>query len=362
MGGAEIVAFNIAEFCNKPSQKFEFVIVELHKTQDEYSRNKKKELESKKIPFISLGPKSKNISLLVDHFVLAYHVLKQKPDIIHSHTDLPDLVVSNTKRLFTFFHWKFPRIVRTIHNTMLWPSHDFLGKYVEKSFEEDWIAGVSEQSLMAYEELRNKYGMEISVHRRVIYNGCNMPEISEHPFKINSDKINIAFCGRFEMQKGIDILIERIKLINAKYKDEFLFHIIGDGTFKNEVVKLSNEYDNVLVYNAVPNISNKLKAFDYLIMPSRFEGLVLISIEASLSKVPVIAAYAKGLSETLPVGWPLQFNLDDEHELMSIFEKIKEKEYNLQTLKNQAYNFATEKFSLKRMVEEYSQLYSEVNR
>lgn len=361
LGGAEIVAFNLSEFCNYPQKKFEFIVVELQQTYDEYSINKKNELQSKNILFKSLGPKSKIISLLFGHFALAYQILKEKPDIIHSHTDLPDLVLSNTKRLFSFFHLKFPVIVRTIHNTVLWPTHNILGKYVEKAFVDDWIIGVSEQSLVAYEELRQKYKLKVSGQKRIIYNGCNVPRIREHSFKINPDKINIAFCGRFEHQKGIDVLVERIKVINSKYENDFLFHIIGSGTYQNEVLKATDENENVVVYEAISNIADKLYAFDFLIMPSRFEGLVLISIEASLSKVPVIAAVAKGLTETLPPDWPLQFQLDNEDELLAIFENIRNNNYDLTQLKKQAYSFASVKFSLDGMIDAYSKLYLEAN-
>ncbi|NDP20097.1 MAG: glycosyltransferase family 4 protein [Paludibacter sp.] len=357
LGGAEIVAFNLSEFCNYPQKKFEFIVVELQQTDDEYSKNKKKELNSKNISFKSLGPKSKTLSLLFGHFALAYQILKEKPDIIHSHTDLPDLVLSNTKRIFSFFHLKFPVIVRTIHNTVLWPTHNLLGKYVEKAYVDDWIIGVSEQSLVAYEELRLKYKLKVSDQKRTIYNGCNVPKIREHSFKIDPGKINIAFCGRFEHQKGIDVLIERIKAINSKFKNDFLFHIIGSGTYLNEVLKATNENENVVVYEAVSNIADKLYAFDFLIMPSRFEGLVLVSIEASFSKVPVIVAIAKGLSETLPPDWPLQFHLDNEDELLAIFENIRSHNYDLIQLKEQAYSFVSEKFSLNEMIDGYSRLY-----
>ena len=156
-------------------------------------------------------------------------------------------------------------------------------------------------------------------------------------------------------------MIERIRLINSKFGDTFLFHLIGSGSYQNDIQKLSREYSNVLVYDTVPNVANKLYAFDFLIMPSRFEGLVLISIEASFAKVPVIAARAPGLSETLPVDWPLNFPLEDEEALLHIIEKIKNGEYDLDALKNQAYSYVSEKFSHRTMVDSYSKLYLEIN-
>jgi len=361
LGGAEIVAFNLSEYCKTIEDDFEFLIIELHRSDDEYSTNKKNELKSKDISFVSLGTKSKTISLLIGHFTLAYQILRRKPDIIHSHTDLPDLVLSNTKRLFSFFHIKFPVVVRTIHNTVLWPTHRRLGKFTEAAFVDDWVVGVSVGALESYKILRHGNNLSISPHLQIIYNGCNFPQKKEHPFNIISEKINVAFCGRFEEQKGIDILIERIKAINHRFKEDFVFHIIGDGTYQNKVRHLSERNSNVLVYNSVPNIADKLYAFDFIIMPSRFEGLALVSIEASFSKVPVIVAFAKGLSETLPPDWSLQFQLENEQELMSVFDNIKNNKYDLIQLKNQAYAFATEKFSLSVMIESYSKLYMSLN-
>ncbi|MBV5282635.1 MAG: glycosyltransferase [Paludibacter sp.] len=362
LGGAEIVAFNLAEFCNNKSlPDFEFVVVELHQTVDAYSVEIKKNLKQKKIRIISLGGQSKSVSLLLGPFILAYRILRERPDIIHSHTDLPDLLLSNTRRIFAMLHLKFPKIVRTIHNTMLWPTHDKLGKYTEQRLENDWVVGVSDGALEAYKNLRNKYNLGSSPHQSIIHNGCAIPRKVAHSFNIDDKKINIAFCGRFENQKGIDVLIQRIRLINSKFDNSFVFHLIGSGSYQNEILKISQAYSNVFVYDTVPSVADKLYAFDFLIMPSRFEGLVLISIEASFARVPVIAAFAPGLSETLPVDWPLNFQLDSEESLLHIFSKIKNHEFDLDALKNKAYSYVSKEFSQNAMVDSYSKLYLEIN-
>ena len=362
LGGAEIVAFNLAEFCKSEStDKFEFVVVELHPSKDVYSLEKKKELNSKNIRIITLSKKSKRFSLLIGPFLLAYHLCKEKPDIIHSHTDLPDFVLSNTIRFFSILHCKLPKIVRTIHNTELWSTHPIIGKFTEKKFLNDRIVAVSEAALSSYNKLRLKNNLPASEYQQIIYNGCKVPKNEKHPFKIDSNKINIAFCGRLENQKGIDILIERLKVINKKFEGKFLFHIIGSGTYQSDVLHLSKNYTNILVYDAVPNVADKLYAFDFLIMPSRFEGLSLISIEASFSKVPLIAAYAPGLSETLPNDWPLQFHLENEKELLDIFDKISKQYYDLETLKEQIYTFVYERFSHSGMIQAYSKLYTDID-
>ena len=74
LGGAEMVAFNLAEFCKASyPDKFKFTVVELHQTNDAYSRDKKKYLSSKNIRILSLGSKSKILSLLFGPFV--WHII-----------------------------------------------------------------------------------------------------------------------------------------------------------------------------------------------------------------------------------------------------------------------------------------------
>jgi len=362
LGGSENVAINIAEHCELArSNDFEFAIVELFQTIDNYALNKKQKLISQNIKTITLTKTSKRISLLLGPFRLAYFLLKEKPQIIHTHTDLPDLVLSTSLRILSFFHLKMPKIVRTIHSTQLWPTHFKLGKYVEKAFSNEWICGVSAPALEAYNELRIKYEFPVSGCQQIINNGCIIPDRKTHPFKIDIKKINIAFCGRFEDYKGMDILISCIKKINVLYPDDFLFHIIGSGTYQHVIDNLAKDYDNVLVYEAVPDIAEKLYDFDYLFMPSHFEGLGLMSIEASFAKIPVIATYASGLKGTLPPHWPLMFHIENQEELMAIFEKIKNKMYDYEKLKEQAYLFVNENFSMKEMINAYSELYSKIN-
>ncbi len=358
LGGAENIAFNLAENCSK---EFEYVIVELFKTNSAYANDKRNELSAKNIRFITLFKGSKRLSLMFAPFVLLNLMRKEKPQIIHSHTDLPDFVLAIAIKIGRLFKLNPIKIIRTIHNTQLWASHQHIGKFTENAFYNDYIIGVSEASLSAYKQLRQRYNLPSSEKQQVIYNGCKIPIRENLGIKIDTQKINILFCGRFEYQKGIDILIERIRAINIQFKNELIFHIVGSGSYSNEVNKLAEDYENVLVYDTIPNIANKLSDFDFLLMPSRFEGLVLTSIEASLSRVPVIAAIAPGLSETLPTDWALNFILEDESSLRKIMGNIVKNELDLDNLKNIAFNFVVNKFTFEKMVSSYNNLYLQAN-
>lgn len=357
VGGAENVAFRLVDSIRKKNNDFDFTIIELYKSKSKYSKEKKQELVLNGVRFITLFNGNRLLSLVFAPFVLFYLIIKNKPNVIHSHTDLPDFVLSNTLRLLTLFRISIPKIVRTIHNTELWQTHRKLGKFVEKSFDNDYVVGVSDVALQAYQRLRFESRLSVSNYLSVVFNGCSIPQRKELPFKLNSEKINVAFCGRLEQQKGIDVLIDRIKSLHVLFANHVHFHVIGNGSYERDVELLANEYENVFRYDSISNISEKLANFDFIIMPSRFEGLVLLSIEASYAKVPVIAAVAPGLSETLPSDWPLTFHLDNSNELEDIFNKIIDNEYDLELLKSKAYTFVNNTFSLEKMVESYIEIY-----
>ncbi|WP_430936991.1 glycosyltransferase family 4 protein [Saccharicrinis sp. 156] len=358
LGGAEVVAYNIIEECTRLyPEKYDFTIVELFSSRNIFAANKKKELKEKNIKIISLSKLSKRKSLIFSPFKLYALVKKEKPKVIHAHTDLPDFVLSVALRILGKHKSKSLNVVRSIHNTELWPTYKGIGKLVEKVYTNDYVIGVSDAALLAYKKSRGELGLGESPHQNTIYNGCAVPKNSALGLNLSSDKINIAICGRLEQQKGIDFLISFFKKNNINLKNTFCFYFIGDGTYKSQVEQLANLESNIKLYPPIIGIANKIHAFDYVLMPSRFEGLVLMSIEASLAKIPVIASKVDGLKDTLPNDWPLFFTSEDENSLLELLYDIKGKRIEREELKEKAFSFASAKFSVTQMALAYADVY-----
>lgn len=138
LGGTEIVAIELANHCaGVDGKRHESTIIELYPTNNEYSRAKKEELSKKEIRTITLHDGSKRQSLVLFPIKLARLINREKPDIIHSHTDLPDFALAEALRILKLFNENPRKIVRTIHNTQLWRTHSRLGKYTESTFALD---------------------------------------------------------------------------------------------------------------------------------------------------------------------------------------------------------------------------------
>ena len=174
---------------------------------------------------------------------------------------------------------------------------------------------------------------------------------------IVKDKINVLFAGRLEYQKGIDELIAVVK--ELKNDTHYHFHIIGAGSKSKEVQEQLGILSNVTLYDKVYGLSQYLSSFDYLFMPSNFEGFGLMCAEASLAHVPTIINNCAGLNETLPNDWLLKVDNNNTNAYVDIFKSILPK-LDKVTLGNQAYHFAKKKFGIRKMQQEYEKVYQKL--
>lgn len=341
-GGAEVVALNIAKSRN---DRFNYHIVEVAKTNGTFRDNFLRECKDNKISIHTSPIINKKLAIAFFPFWFLFVVLKYKPQIIHTHTEIPDLA---TYLWHTFFGWLFSdvKFVRTIHNTELWSEWKFIGNKVEPFFKRKHAnVAISLSTKYFYQKA---YGESPSI----IYNGIGIPVLK--PFTaIVPGKINILFAGRLEYQKGVDELVYIIK--SLKDDDRFIFHIVGDGSLKDKLNSVKH-FGNVLLYDKIFGLPSYLSSFDYLFMPSNFEGLGLLSIESSFSKTPTIINKCPGLCETLPDDWILSVENNSVEDYINIFRTIDNFDRN--SLGEKAYEYVSKHFSIEKMQFEYESLYS----
>lgn len=132
----------------------------------------------------------------------------------------------------------------------------------------------------------------------IIPNGKNCEEFKfnkENREKIRKkynleDKIVIGHVGRFNYQKNHEFLIDIFNNLKKK-SDKYYLILAGTGkleeNIRNKVKKLGLE-NSVLFLGEVTNINEWLNAMDIMLLPSRFEGLPVVSIEWQISGLPCI--------------------------------------------------------------------------
>jgi starch synthase (maltosyl-transferring) len=121
--------------------------------------------------------------------------------------------------------------------------------------------------------------------------------------------------GRLERQKGIDVLLDAVRMLFAGSQFEsntfgsipadVHFLIVGDGPDANELRETSSRYqiaDRIHFVGRRDDIPELLAASKALVLPSRWEGMPNVVLEAMAAALPVIATRVEGIAELVRDG------------------------------------------------------------
>ena len=106
------------------------------------------------------------------------------------------------------------------------------------------------------------------------------------PSLTSESKLRVLFIGELNLRKGVDILIDIIKLS----PDNFSFDITSDGPLRPQIQELARLYRNCHYHGYLSNakIQSLYKKADVLILPSRGEGFPLVILDALSHGVCII--------------------------------------------------------------------------
>ncbi|MEO6520454.1 MAG: glycosyltransferase [Mucilaginibacter sp.] len=139
---------------------------------------------------------------------------------------------------------------------------------------------------------------------KVVRNTFNVSYNSDLSYPISSGQYNLACVGRVQPDaKGQDILFE--VLARDKWKSRPLkINIYGKGPNINSLKKLAQLWDivNVVFHGHVANVTQIWEDNQGLILPSRYEGLPLAVVEASLCGRISIVTDVAGNTEVIKDG------------------------------------------------------------
>lgn len=132
----------------------------------------------------------------------------------------------------------------------------------------------------------------------IIYNGVNANlykfnlidrEINRDNYNLNNKKV-VLHVGVFTPTKNHSFILEIIEEI-CKHRDDYMFILVGDGPTKpnvvNNVLKLGLN-DKVIFTGNINDVAKLYSVADLFILPSIFEGLPMVLIEAQFSQLRCI--------------------------------------------------------------------------
>lgn len=204
---------------------------------------------------------------------------KYKPDVIHLHSSkagtLGRIVFQSKKTVYTVHGFDS---VRLAFRKFL-PIERFLQHFCKA------VIGVSK-----YDE-RNLIAEGIKNNVTTIYNGISVPDCSKisNMEVFNQSKKVILAIARVAPPKRTDLFVDVARLL-----PQYNFVWIGN---QNEVTEFGKLPNNCYFLGNIPNAGAFCSKADLLMLPSNYEGLPMVILEAMSFGKPVVASDVGGISE-----------------------------------------------------------------
>lgn len=139
---------------------------------------------------------------------------------------------------------------------------------------------------------------------------------------LRSGPIRIAFIGRHDRQKGLDVLLHAIRTDGLSH---IHFDIVGNSIVSGAGKDAGSAPDNVTFHGWLsrPEAMAVLSAADAMVMPSRWDAAPIVAIEAMRAGVPVIGSNRGAIPEIVQDGvGGYIFDLDDPAGLTRLLQRL----------------------------------------
>ncbi|MCS5480816.1 glycosyltransferase [Corynebacterium sp. YIM 101645] len=351
LGGAESRTMDVYRAIDREQFHFDFVVYE------DSEQHYEKEIRSLGGSVYRIPSPRQNI---VRHILALSSLIKRnKYDAIHSHTSYHSGLVS-------FIGWVHKVPIRIAHartsgsmsttglagNLNRRVGQALINRFASKRLaisvaSGDFVFG----EFSDYQVLPNAFDLsryDISFSKQEARARLGLPE----------NRIIIGQVGRLTKVKNQQFSIRLLKNLQKIHPDAMLI-LVGEGPDRKSLEDLVrfNDLENSIIFVGIQaNIPEWMLTFDVLLMPSIYEGLGVVVLEAQAAGTPVVAS--TGVPQFADIGLSIASFLSlgdqDHHWLTAIEQLINLERPNWQEI-NRA--FSDRSFTLDVAVEELSKIY-----
>ncbi len=340
-GGAERTVVDIINTCSKD---FSFSVIVFFPSLELQSQ-----ISKKNVP-VQVVQKNGQISLhLIGDIQTALKTLQT--DVVHTHLfggDVWGRIAAHELGL---------PVVTTEHNIN--KAEGEIKSFVKRclnSYTQKYVA--CSDSVATY--MKRTYKIRKSI--QVIRPGIALERFSKAKPRSFSSPLRLVIVGRLEQQKGHEIALRALARIPAS---EWRLTIVGNGSLESSLKDLCVSLDignNVSFEQGTANIQKVFADHDVVLIPSKWEGLGMVALEAMASGCMVIASNVGGLPEVIQhKKTGLLVNATAKDFMSAIQQCLKNRE-QMKQMAERAQEYASEHFSVQSMARAYENIYKSVKR
>ena len=175
------------------------------------------------------------------------------------------------------------------------------------------------------------------------------------------NRVRILFIGRLEEQKGHRYLIEAVGQLSRRHREKIRIFLAGEGSLgkslKEKVQREGLESSFIFLGHST-DIAELLAFCDLLVLPSLWEGMPLVILEAYSVGKPAVASDTPGSKELIkPNETGLLVPRRDSKAIARALEQMIERPEQIKSMGRQAQEWWSKEFSFKKMVSRYYEIY-----
>ena len=241
-------------------------------------------------------------------------ILREKPDIIHTHTAKAGTLGRLGGLLYRLISRKPVKLVHTYHGHVF---HGYYGPlktsiflFIERMlalFATDRIVAISQ---LQKDEISSRFRVGKSSQFSVISLGLDLDGLRSTLVKENlksslgfsEDTFLIGFLGRLTEIKNLNLLLRSVKVLRSRTRSNVSLAILGDGHLRHELESESARLgidSSVRFLGNVRNPAEIIRAVDCIALTSVNEGTPLSLLEAMAVGKAVVSTEVGGVPDIL---------------------------------------------------------------
>lgn len=330
-GGAETMLIDIVNEQVKTQEVFVVIV------NDSYQEYLIEKISPKvKLVFNKRKPASRSLWSLIR---LNFRLMKLRPDVVHIHNGT------------------LPKVISPLVSRGLFLTVHALQIPLESVRRKTKLIAISEA---VKEDILRRGSYDIAT----IPNGIDVEAIEKRELHAVEGKMRIVQVARLDAEKkGQDILIDALAVLKKRGTDCIEVDFIGEGASEKSLetraekrgvagqVHFLGLRDRIYIYN-------RLKDYDMMCHPSRYEGFGLTVAEGMAAMLPVLVSDAGGPYEIIERGkHGTAFKMESAEDCADKIEYIYRHYQSVLNLVPDAYEHIRKCYSVERMVKEYLKLY-----
>lgn len=264
----------------------------------------------------SIGVKTKKLSFGIIGFIIGSLQLRkliktQSPDVLHAHLPPAELL---SYLSILLFRPKIKFIIsRHVDSMFFGGSRGKEVGFFSRHFAKH-ILNSCDRLICISNAVKNYIGNHIAINLEkvhVVYYGIEINKFKFSPndrmsiraqYQIPEDSCFIGCIARLEKQKNLHILLDAFsQLIHTTHMSVNLM-IVGKGSLDKELKKMAKEYNidtSVIFVPYREDTPSVFSAFDIFVLPSKYEGLGLVLLEALSVGLPILSTNTSAIPEII---------------------------------------------------------------